>query len=112
MYSVKEFAEKYRDKEVKLSVKTISHMGTNWDRWRGIVKGSAWDTITTTTKISCSHGYPVGGIVSWNVIDLVVIEEIETTNFTIPENKTICPQCKSFECKGMARLDCISRGNK
>lgn len=80
--------------------------------WEGIVKNYsiyADDPIIEllTTKADEDDCIKNGRQFSVYESDLEPI--IDIIEFSIPDNKTICPKCKSLECNGLARLECLAR---
>lgn len=51
--------------------------------------------------------HSIGEINTWTWRALKIIEPEIIIN--LPENKHPCPRCKSLDCKGLARLDCITK---
>lgn len=64
-------------------------------------------------------GYEDCVVVQWDgekfprhcyISHLVVLDDEHNTTFSIPENNHMCPRCKQANCKGLAMVECISKG--
>lgn len=92
--------------KVKLTDEALKTEYKNWENWEGeVVKVHNKIMEVMTTRLAYHHKYDfIGKVMSWMTSSLEPIDEIK---FIIPENKTICPKCKSFDCKGLSRIECL-----
>lgn len=112
--TAEEYTKKYLGRAVKLNAKRQS---TSYKDWEGIIveqhpEPFYKDYISTqTTKQPVSDMLALGSNVLWFPEQLELIENLEDEFpvITIKDNHHPCPNCKSLECKGLARLDCISK---
>lgn len=92
---------------MKVKVANKNHIDKKvWGEWRGIIieaKGDYYETKTTSPTAS----WVIGSTPKFFVDNLELVNDDEF-KFIIPENKTACPKCKSFDCKGLSRLECLT----
>lgn len=97
-----EFAELYLGRTVGVISKY-----SDWKDWRGVVIKSNRTAVGTRTIVG-GRCRMIGEVVWWYPDQLEIIEEQPT--IIIPENNHLCPHCKSVDCKGLAMIECVSRG--
>lgn len=108
--TAREYVELYKGHKVRVKPESIGKIGIpHYKSWVGKIIGLSGGegTCICETIERASNGLDrVGRQSSWSPYHLEVIDE--ELSFSIPENHRPCPKCKSLECKGLDRLDCIS----
>lgn len=81
--------------------------------WEGLEGEIVEQDVPYCVKFKIVKGCKVkseGNIVSWDAEFGHCFDILEEVNFVIPENNHPCPKCKSLDCKGLSRLDCVIKG--
>lgn len=100
----KEFVAQNMNKRVKLTDASLA-LYPHYKGWEGEIVGATEYVKTKTTIPTKTIG--VGYCLDWYPQHLEIIEDL--FNIVIPENNYPCPRCKSLECKGLTRIECISK---
>lgn len=91
-----------RDEMIKRSIK-------DYDDWVGEIISISHTNKCLRTKTlfpSKTKWDELGSQMSWS---FGVVEPIEEEyKLEIPENKTACSKCDSYDCKGLARIECLT----
>lgn len=100
-----EFFDSYKGRKVRASdVYVVGN--THMKEWIGLISSiSEGQTITTTTIPELQSRFNKNHIWGNPIRNLVLIEE--EVIIEIPENHHPCPKCKSVDCKGLDRIECL-----
>lgn len=107
MTTLEEYANKYKGRKVQCNEQTLK-TNPEWKGWEGeIVGANSYSIEAKTLKISTRNNGVLNKSLFWGRDTLELIEE--PMLISIKENNHPCPKCKQETCKGMDRIECLTR---